>query len=232
MKRILILCACAAMLAACGKNNEANNGTNNGTANNGTANNGTVNNGGNNTTGNNGQNNTTGNNGNNTTGNNGTANNTTGNNGTVNNTTGGTVNNTTGTNNNTTGTNNNTTGTNNTNNMTMGETPIHGCTSDAAVDMTGQAAVSVSDIQAWSFGHDVCVKVSVGTVVSWSGNFTQHPLTGGETPTPDAGSPITVAAAGVTGNDTVDVTFDTAGAYPYYCVIHTGSMTGVVYVVP
>ena len=166
--------------------------------------------------------------------NNGGSNNGGSNNGGSNNTTG-TNNDTTTTNNNTAGTNNNTTTTNNntagTNNNTMGPVPVHGCTSDEAQDRTGEAAVSITDIDGWEIGHKVCLKVSTGTVVSWSGNFTFHPLAGGVLPTQDAASPITTAGSTVTGDGTVDVTFDTAGDYPYFCTIHTSSMSGVVYVV-
>ncbi|MCB9787698.1 MAG: hypothetical protein H6744_13530 [Deltaproteobacteria bacterium] len=110
------------------------------------------------------------------------------------------------------------------------ETPLNGCTMAEATDRTGESAVSLTDISAWTLPHKACIIVDEGTVVTWSGNFTFHPLTGGETPTPDATSPITIAGPG-TGTTDIAVTFTTAGSYPYYCLVHLSSMQGVVYVV-
>lgn len=105
----------------------------------------------------------------------------------------------------------------------MGETPIHGCTSTSADDMTGMATVDLN----WVMNFSSCIRISSGTTVNWNGNFNSHPLDGGVSPTTDDNSPITMASpqGGMTS-----VQFDNAGAFPYFCSIHTGTMTGVVYV--
>lgn len=107
--------------------------------------------------------------------------------------------------------------------------PVHGCTRDAATDMTGMAAVTLSGPATWSFGHHACIRVSTGTAVTWEGDFSVHPLIGGITPTMDAASPVTLAGPG-SGATPVVVTFGTAGDFPYFCGVHTASMTGVIYV--
>jgi plastocyanin len=106
-----------------------------------------------------------------------------------------------------------------------GSAAVHGCTLGTATDMTGGADVNLT----WDFGHDQCIIVDSGTKVIWTGNFTTHPLRGGVSPTPDSGNAIEMAGPG-SGSGTVEVTFATAGDYPYYCGAHTTTMTGVVYV--
>lgn len=116
--------------------------------------------------------------------------------------------------------------------MTNGDsaepTVVNGCTEDAASDHTGQDTVTITDIAAWTIGHQVCIVVDVGTTVEWAGNFTAHPLMGGETSTTDASSPITQVDA--TSGSTAMVTFASIGDYPYFCGIHLSSMQGVVFV--
>lgn len=106
-----------------------------------------------------------------------------------------------------------------------GDMVVNGCEGPgAAMDMTGMAMVQLD----WQLGHQRCLVVDVGTVVRWSGSFGAHPLEGGETGTQDPASPVTLAN-GDTGT-MVDVTFDVAGDYPYYCAIHLQGMQGVIYV--
>lgn len=107
----------------------------------------------------------------------------------------------------------------------------HGCTYATALDQTGNADVVISDLIAWDLAHNnVCIRVDAGTNVTWNGNFTNHPLDGGVSPTENANSPIDIAGAGAVGDDTVVVTLTLGGDYPYFCGIHTGLMRGVVYV--
>jgi plastocyanin len=108
---------------------------------------------------------------------------------------------------------------------------VNGCTAAEAMDMTGMGAVTITDVSAWSVPHSACIRVSTGTTVTWEGNFDVHPLIGGASGMGDASSPITMAGPG-SGMGTVDVTFDAAGDYPYFCGVHAGAMLGVVYVVP
>ena len=105
----------------------------------------------------------------------------------------------------------------------------HGCTLATATDRTGLATVIITDISAWSIGHNACILVDAGTTVQWNGSFTAHPLAGGVSPTTDSSSPITVAGPG-SGTTPVTVTLSSAGDFPYFCTIHLSSMAGVVYV--
>ena len=94
------------------------------------------------------------------------------------------------------------------------------------MDMTGMDTVSVSDISTWGIGHNACVRVSAGTTVTWSGNFTAHPLVGGISPTVDGNSPIPTTTTG----NAVQLVLNDAGVVPYFCQIHVSSMRGVIYV--
>ena len=107
---------------------------------------------------------------------------------------------------------------------------VNGCMGDSAMDLRGETAVTITDIDAWEVPHSACIIVSQGTAVTWQGNFDTHPLVGGTSPLTDPGSPITQADASGTGDATV--TFSAADRYPYFCDVHTATMLGVVYVVP
>ncbi len=106
---------------------------------------------------------------------------------------------------------------------------VNNCTELTAIDLTGRSTVIITDTSAWMVGHAACIMVSENTIVTWQGNFNAHPLGGGETPTADTTSPITVAASD-SGSSPVDVTFNDSGDYPYYCLVHKTAMQGVVYV--
>ena len=102
---------------------------------------------------------------------------------------------------------------------------VHDCDPALATDLTAHSVVNLT----WSEPHHECVRVAVGTDVRWNGDFTANPLAGGEEPVVDASSPITLSAP-VWGQ--VAVTFDTAGAYPYFSQSHPSDMRGVVFVGP
>ncbi len=104
-----------------------------------------------------------------------------------------------------------------------GPSLVNGCDVSIAEDFTSMSAVNLP----WDFPHQRCVRVTAGTTVTWAGDFSFHPLEGGVSPTPDAGSPITTASP--SGMSTT-VTFTNAGDFPYFCGVHTGSMRGVIYV--
>lgn len=77
-----------------------------------------------------------------------------------------------------------------------------------------------------------CAKIKAGQSVTFSGDFSAHPLTAGTvssgTATPQSGSPITNG----TGTSAT-FAFPTAGTFPYYCGVHfSAGMTGAIYVVP
>ena len=109
------------------------------------------------------------------------------------------------------------------------ETVINGCTEAEAMDMSGAANVTITDVSAWVVPHSACIRVSANTAVTWEGNFTAHPLVGGVTPMVDDASPITMIDA-TSGTADASVTLETAGTYPYFCDIHLTSMQGVIYV--
>ncbi|AKT37369.1 cupredoxin domain-containing protein [Chondromyces crocatus] len=116
-----------------------------------------------------------------------------------------------------------------------GASAVNGCAPETAEDRTGEAAVSVA------FGGGLgqvyspkCVTVSVGTVVTFTGSFQNHPLQGGVVEN-GSGEPATTGPFATVTNsgNSKAVTLDDAGTYPYYCVPHAQmGMTGVVYVVP
>jgi len=98
---------------------------------------------------------------------------------------------------------------------------VHGCTIEQAQDRTNENVVVLS----WSNPHHQCVLISPGTTVTWSGNFNFHPLGGGVSPITDPSSPISSA-----DDQGGSVVLNDVGDYPYFCEIHTSTMTGVIYV--
>lgn len=103
------------------------------------------------------------------------------------------------------------------------------CAPFSFVDQTGQGSALVQ------FGcctyQPKCLRVSVGTEVSWIGPFGSHPLS--HSVQTDIGNPIQDTASG----DAISFTFDIPGTYGYLCSIHgydspLGGMCGVIEVVP
>ena len=74
-----------------------------------------------------------------------------------------------------------------------------------------------------------CVKVKVGTVVTFTGSFTFHPLqpNGGDTPTP-----IPALTAIDLDGGALGITMSNAGTFGYQCQVHPGIMYGAIQVVP
>lgn len=103
---------------------------------------------------------------------------------------------------------------------------VAGCTAATAVAGT---EVGIDD-DAFKY-TPACLKVKVGTVVTFKGGGAKHPLapmTKGTT----ADNPIPLSKEA-----SVPVTFAKAGAFPYFCENHgtdggTTAMVGAVYVVP
>jgi len=78
-----------------------------------------------------------------------------------------------------------------------------------------------------------CMIVSAGQTVTFQGDFTMHPLSKGTVSDLDAGSPNSPfpSPAHDAGSAPFDVTFPTAGDYPYWCTIHfRENMNGTVQV--
>lgn len=99
---------------------------------------------------------------------------------------------------------------------------LNGCSTFK--DETANSQVAVT----WGFGITSdplrCVKVKVGSTVTFNGDFSFHPIgpKGGDTPT---------AIVATTAGSTAAFTFPTAGSFGYTCTVHS-SMTGVIQVVP
>ncbi len=111
---------------------------------------------------------------------------------------------------------------------------INGCGPATAVDLTGQAAVTIMFGSGGNVYTPKCSKVTVGTAVTFSGNFSGHPLVGGEivgnTKVPDPTSPFMPITS--SGNSKT-FTLSQAGDYPFYCDPHgLLGMNGAVFVVP
>jgi plastocyanin len=110
---------------------------------------------------------------------------------------------------------------------------VNGCDIDTATDLGAAATVTFAN---GNFSYaPKCIKVNAGAVVTFNGNFVNHPHQGGQVlaglEIPDATGPF--ATLTNTGN-TMAFTMDTAGTFPYYCVPHGASqnMTGAVFVSP
>lgn len=80
------------------------------------------------------------------------------------------------------------------------------------------------------FGYSPpCLHVAPGATVTFSGDFSVHPLASGTSPTDRAaGSPNNPIPETVSGSS-LTVTFPAAGTYPYFCEMHyAAGMAGVV----
>jgi plastocyanin len=112
---------------------------------------------------------------------------------------------------------------------------VNACHPDSATDMRGQMQVTVRFGGALGFSYDpACFMVSPGTQVTFSGEFDQHPLVGGEVSggmkVPDPSSPF----GGPTSSGTSKtVMLQAAGTFPFYCNIHALiGMKGAAFVAP
>jgi len=96
------------------------------------------------------------------------------------------------------------------------------CTAESNY-MTGTTTIAFpADPTDFSY-NPTCLKVPVGTTVTFSGDFTAHPLTPSAKRGAQTGSPITATSAGTSK----DFTFATAGFYGYYCANHDPTDTGM-----
>ena len=110
-----------------------------------------------------------------------------------------------------------------------GGSSVNGCDPATATDMTGMTAVTISFGDALGMHYDhPCIKVDSGTMVTFSGSFSNHPLGGGDTPpVQDSASPITATISGTSAT----FTLGTPGVYGYFCSLHYGSgMEGAIVV--
>lgn len=108
----------------------------------------------------------------------------------------------------------------------------------AAIAATGALAAGT----ALAADHDVGIAgldfepaditIAVGDTVVWTvteGIGSPHSVTSGGPGDPDEGEAFDSGIEGLTNDgDTYEFTFETAGAFPYYCVVHGASMSGTV----
>ena len=114
---------------------------------------------------------------------------------------------------------------------------LNGCTLASADAQTNKPSVDITAIKGWSLPHQVCIKVSPGTQLSITGDFKTHPITGGDATKgkSDGSNPFTAAENTVNGKENTSFDPDKAkltsgSVFPYYCLVHTSQMQGVVYV--
>lgn len=113
-----------------------------------------------------------------------------------------------------------------------GPPAIHGCSASSFIDRrTGSRDIGFgTELGSPALGYTPqCMIISVGQSAKWVGNFSTHPLVGGEY-NGTAGTTPNPIARHDTGSTPVEVTFNAAGLYPYYCDYHAPTMVGVIWV--
>lgn len=116
-------------------------------------------------------------------------------------------------------------------------TTLNGCNPATAMDLTGQTTATIA------FGGSIglayspaCIKVKVGTMVTFNGDFSSHPLQGGvatistATPAASGTTPLPTTTPLSTGM-TQTFTMQPAGNYGFYCEFHVLlGMQGAIFV--
>jgi len=95
----------------------------------------------------------------------------------------------------------------------------NGCDPAAATDLTGMAAVTINFGGGTLGSHydKTCIRVDVGTMVTFAGDFVTHPLEAGDMPpATDGTSPIKETSTGMSRT----FTLATAGTYGFFCMFH------------
>ncbi len=107
---------------------------------------------------------------------------------------------------------------------------LNGCAASAFVDRsTGDRTITFGGAAGLKFSPS-CMIVTAGQAVTWSGDFSSHPLVAGEY-MGTGGSASNPIPSKSSGTANVVVTFATPGLYPYFCNFHaSSSMTGAVWV--
>jgi plastocyanin len=113
---------------------------------------------------------------------------------------------------------------------TGGPMLVNGCDPTALVDHTKDAAMEITFGDAVGYKYSPpCIKIKSGTTVTFKGDFTTHPLSGGaivnNVPMQDKQSPIKSTISGTSAAFTIMP----AGSYPYFCTDHyAGGMQGLI----
>ena len=71
-----------------------------------------------------------------------------------------------------------------------------------------------------------CLKVAAGTTVTFSGDFSSHPLEPSAQRGTLTGNPITSTSAVTDGGTTKTFAFPTPGFYAYFCQVHDSTTPG------
>lgn len=108
------------------------------------------------------------------------------------------------------------------------------CPTESAY-MTGPTTVNFGLIDGGFNYSPKCLKVSAGTSVTFSGDFSSHPLEPSALRGTLTGNPITSTSAVPDGGTTKTFAFPTPGFYAYFCQFHDSTdsgmfMSGVVWV--
>jgi len=112
---------------------------------------------------------------------------------------------------------------------------VNGCTIATATDATAMSSVTVTFANGNFTYAPKCLVVRLNNAVVFQGNFTSHPMIGGQvvagTPTPASSGPFIPAT---NSGSTKTFTMSSLGTFPYYCQVHAASlgMDGAVFVVP
>jgi plastocyanin len=94
------------------------------------------------------------------------------------------------------------------------------CTSESAY-ATGTTVSFPTSASDFSY-NPKCLKVSAGATVTFSGDFSSHPLMPSAKRGTLTGNPITSTSTGTS----TDFTFPTPGFYGYFCAVHDPNDTG------
>jgi plastocyanin len=97
---------------------------------------------------------------------------------------------------------------------------VNGCSASGAKDETASSNVTVTFGSSLTYSP-ACIKIKKGSKVTFSGDFTLHPLQAGTVDTsemmhPDASSPIKETNTGMSKA----FTFSDSGTFGYYCENH------------
>jgi plastocyanin len=111
---------------------------------------------------------------------------------------------------------------------TGGSGSVNNCTEATAEDHTTDSTVTITFDNGNLTYKPACIKIKTGTMVTWSGDFSSHPLTPGINGVEDTtGTPIMATMTGMSAS----FTFPNAGTFPYYCAVHFSfGMEGAVFV--
>jgi plastocyanin len=110
---------------------------------------------------------------------------------------------------------------------------LNGCTASSFADLSEQAEPVVQIASEGLKFTPPCVATSPGQTLRFEGSLTAHPLAPGNAEDSAAGSPNNPIER-ISSGSSVELRFDAAGTYPYYCELHSFGagmgMAGAVYV--